>query len=82
MKSINFEFLRPERPLLADLGGSTETYAHSDLLRALVKVRVFLEAVMDYLYSRHALRPAPDGSLPWSRIWRSLRSVIPILAHW
>lgn len=55
MKSINFEFLRPERPVLADLAGFAETYAHSDA-RAMVKVRVFPEDVVDYLYHRRTVR--------------------------
>ena len=55
MKSINFEFLRAQRPVLADLGGFAETYAHADAQSAMVKVRVFLEDVVDYIYLRHKL---------------------------
>lgn len=55
MKSINFEFLRTERPVLADLAGFAETYAHADAPSAMVKVRVFLEDVVDYLYRLKSL---------------------------
>ncbi len=55
MKSVNFEFLRAQRPLLADLAGFAESYAHADAPSAMVKVRVFLEDVVEYLYRKHTL---------------------------
>ena len=40
MKSLNFEFLRPSWPQLAELGGFAESYAHPDPASSLVKLRV------------------------------------------
>ena len=43
MKSQNFEFLRPRRPVLADLAAFAEEYAHSDPASSLIKQRGFIE---------------------------------------
>jgi type I restriction enzyme R subunit len=43
MKSINFEQLRDRWSELADLAGFAESYAHSDPIAALSKLRMFCE---------------------------------------
>lgn len=53
MQSLNFEFLRPHAALLADLGGFAEKYAFSDPDSAAVKLRKFLEELVEQLYQRH-----------------------------
>src|ERR1041385_3326115 len=58
MKSINFEFLRPSFPELADLGGFAERYTFADPSSALVKLRMFAEAMVSAIYSHHKL-PRP-----------------------
>jgi type I restriction enzyme R subunit len=54
MKSINFEFLRPTWPDLAGLGGFAESYAHSDPIGTMGKLRVFCEQTAKFI--RHELR--------------------------
>jgi len=49
MKSHNFEFLRPKRPVLADLAAFAESYATSDPASSLVKQRAFVEHVVSQL---------------------------------
>jgi type I restriction enzyme, R subunit len=58
MKSLNFEFLRPSFPELADLGGFAERYSFSDPSSALIKLRVFAETMVSAIYSQHQL-PRP-----------------------
>ncbi len=55
MQSLNFEFLRPHIPLLADLGGFAEKYAQSDPQSAAVKLRNFVEDIVEQLYLRNRL---------------------------
>lgn len=50
MQSINFEILRKERPVLADLGGFAELYANSDPSSALMKLRNFGEQITKSIY--------------------------------
>jgi type I restriction enzyme, R subunit len=56
MKSQNFEFLRPARPVLADLAGFAERYAHEDPASSLIKQRSFVEHVVANLYESYNLR--------------------------
>ena len=58
MKSINFEFLRPNWPELAGLGGFAEAYAHSDPVGAILKLRVFCEQVVEWIHHNQRL-PKP-----------------------
>ena len=55
MKSINFEFLRNQRPVLADLGAFAEQYAHTDKESALVKLRIFAETMVSSIYTENNL---------------------------
>ncbi len=50
MKSLNFEFLRPYWPVLAELGGFAESYAHPDPGSSLVKLRSFGEQLALWIY--------------------------------
>lgn len=61
MKSINFEVLRDKWPELASLGGFAETYSHTDPSSALVKLRAFVESLVDRIYRFHEL-PRPYQS--------------------
>ena len=57
MQSINFEFLKPNWPELAQLGGFAEAYAHDDPIGAITKLRIFCEQTVRYLH--HKLRLPP-----------------------
>jgi type I restriction enzyme R subunit len=54
MQSINFEFLKPKWPELAGLGGFAESYAHSDPIGAISKLRAFCEQTAKTVH--HELR--------------------------
>jgi type I restriction enzyme R subunit len=56
VKSLNFEFLRSNRPYLADLGGFAEQYLHADPASALIKLRLFAESMVNDFYSALGLR--------------------------
>src|SRR5690349_8567006 len=49
MNSINFEFLRPNWPELAGLGGFAEAYAHHDPIGAIGKLRTFCEQAAKFI---------------------------------
>jgi len=52
--SLNFEFLRRENvAVLADLCGFAEKYAHPDPPSAVVKLRLFAEGIVEYLYQKY-----------------------------
>jgi type I restriction enzyme R subunit len=57
MQSINFEFLKPHWPDLAQVGGFAEAYAHDDPIGAITKLRIFCEQTVRYLH--HKLRLPP-----------------------
>jgi type I restriction enzyme, R subunit len=63
MKSHNFEFLRQERPVLADLAAFAERYAHEDPASSLIKQRSFVEQVVAAIYERYRLRPPDSDNL-------------------
>ena len=58
MKSFNFEFLRPQWSELASLGGFAETYAHTDAVGAIGKLRSFCEQVAEWIHGNNRL-PKP-----------------------
>ena len=59
MKSLNFEFLRSKWPELAGLGGFAESYAHSDPIGSLSKLRQYGEELVKWIY--HEVRlPIPQ----------------------
>ena len=59
MKSRHFEFLRERRPELAELGAFAGQYTESDPNGALVKMRRFIEQVVESIYDAKHL-PKPD----------------------
>jgi type I restriction enzyme R subunit len=64
MKSLNFEFLRADSPELASLAGFAEQYAFADPPSALVKLRTFLEQLVEGIYDRLGLqRPVQPNLL-------------------
>jgi type I restriction enzyme R subunit len=58
MRSTNFEFLRSRHPVLADLAGFAERYAHPDPSGSLIKQRSFIEHLVGLVYEAYRL-PAP-----------------------
>jgi type I restriction enzyme R subunit len=66
MESLNFEFLRPKYPELADLGGFAEAYAVSDPASAGVKLRAFAELLTGAIYERFQFpRPLETEFVKW-----------------
>jgi type I restriction enzyme R subunit len=63
MKSINFEFLRERWPELASLGGFAEQYAVSDPASAMVKLRLFVESMIQRIYDEKGLQRSLSTSL-------------------
>lgn len=63
MQSINFEFLRPDAPDLAELGGFAEHYAHTDPTSAVVKLRTLAERMVHDIYRDNALPIPPQPNL-------------------
>lgn len=59
MESVNFEFLRTRWPHLAELGAFAERYCHDDPPSALVKLRVFTEQMLLWIFDA-AKFPKPD----------------------
>lgn len=62
MKSKNFEFLRPEHTILADLGGLAEAVLFVDPGSALTRLRGFAEEVTRTLYKLENLPRLPQAS--------------------
>ena len=62
MKSTNFEFLRPENELLANLGGLAEAVLHIDAGSALTRLRGFAEEVTKVIYQKEQLPRLPQAS--------------------
>jgi type I site-specific restriction endonuclease len=63
MKTINFEFLKPDWKALANIAGFAEQYVHADPASALVKLRQFCEQVVEHIYAQHGLRKPYQCSL-------------------
>jgi type I restriction enzyme R subunit len=55
MESLNFETLRTHYPELADLGGFAEEYVYSDPAGAVVKLRIFGQALTHAIYAHYKL---------------------------
>lgn len=77
MQSINFEFLRPKWPQLAGLGGFAESYAHSDPVGAIAKLRIYCEQVVEWLTSELRLPKPPRATLIELLDNPSFRDVVP-----
>jgi len=55
MQSQNFEFLRKGNSELADLAGFAESYAFTDPVSSLVKLRTFAEFLVKAIFAHHRL---------------------------
>src|SRR5688572_13320255 len=77
MKSVNFEFLRARRAVLADLAGFAERYAHEDPASSLIKQRSFVEHVVGAIYERYHLRPPYSDNLNDLMNEQSFRQSVP-----
>lgn len=62
MKSVNFEFLRPENNLLAKLGGLAEAVLHIDPGSTLTRLRSFAEELTKAIYNEEQLPRMPQSS--------------------
>ena len=62
MRSSNFEFLRDQWPELSDLGGLAEQYTHPDAESAMVKLRLFGEALVGSVHHHLRLPRLPHSS--------------------
>ncbi len=62
MKSINFEFLRPQNEVLANLGGLAEAVLHIDPGSALTRLRNFAEELTKTIYKEERLPRLPQSS--------------------
>ena len=62
MKSINFEFLRPENNVLADLGGLAEAVLHIDPGSTLTRLRAFAEELTKTIYKKEVLPRLPQAN--------------------
>lgn len=63
MRSLNFEFLREGNRELADLAGFAESYAFSDPVSALVKLRMFAEFLVKAVFAHHRLEHTFQSNL-------------------
>lgn len=61
MQSLNFEILRNKWPELAELGASAEYYGYSDPQSAMLKLRCFVEIIVNNIYN--------DLTLPFEKNW-------------
>lgn len=77
MKSINFEFLRPKWPELASLGGFAESYAHTDPIGSISKLRVFCEQVVQWIHFNQRLEKPYQANLIDLLENQPFRDVVP-----
>ncbi|MCZ2722399.1 DEAD/DEAH box helicase family protein [Marinomonas sp. 15G1-11] len=63
MKSQNFEFLRPENEVLANLAGLAEAVLHIDPGSALTRLRAFAEELTKAIYKEECLPRLPESTL-------------------
>ena len=55
MQSVNFEFIRPHRPEIADLGGFAEYHLYTDPSSSLIKLRALAEQAVKIIYHMERL---------------------------
>lgn len=63
MQHSNFSFLEREFPILFNIGGAAEYNLYSDPTVSLLKLRVFEEKMVDYLFEEHNLDKPYDNTL-------------------
>jgi len=72
MKSENFEFLRPESDLLANLGALAEAVLHIDPGSALTRLRGFAEELTKAIYKKEEVLPR----LPQSTFYELIKNPV------
>jgi len=77
VKSINFEILRKERSIIADLGGYAEHYAYSDPSSALVKLRSLAEQLTKAIYWELRLQKPEDTEFAKRLTAPAFRQAVP-----
>lgn len=77
MKSLNFEILRKERSVIADLGGYAEHYAYSDPSSALVKLRSLAEQLTKAIYWELRLEKPEDTEFVRRLTAPAFRQAVP-----
>nr|WP_321265401.1 DEAD/DEAH box helicase family protein [uncultured Sulfurimonas sp.] len=77
MESVNFEILRKDRPILADLGGFAEQYAHADPASALVKLRTLAEQLTKAIYWELRLEKAQGATFDELLRTKPFESAVP-----
>jgi len=63
MKSLNFEFLREQWPQLASLAGFSELYSCTDAVSSLIKLRSYIEQMVEVVYEQFGLQRPFNPSL-------------------
>ncbi len=76
-KSINFEILREQWPKLSKFGGLSEQYVHTDPESALIKMRSFVEHLVEWLYLFHNLPLTYQPKLFDLLILDAFKEVVP-----
>jgi len=79
MESINFEFLRERWPELASLGGFAEQYVASDPASAMVKLRSFVESMIQRLYEEKGFSKPLTTSLHDLMTTPAFKAAIPLV---
>ncbi len=77
MRSTNFEFLRAKWPELASLGGFAESYAHTDPIGSISKLRAFCEQVVEWIHHDQRLPKPYRANLSDLLENQPFRDVIP-----
>ena len=77
MESVNFEFIRADRPQLADLGGFAEQYAHPDPVGSLVKLRTFGEQITQAIYWELRLSKPDDRKFALMLTHKEFTKAVP-----
>lgn len=78
MESINFEILRARWPELASLGGFAEQYSFGDPNSALIKLRLFVEQMVEHIYQTHGFQKPYQANLNDLLNEASFRQAIPV----
>jgi type I restriction enzyme R subunit len=77
LKSKNFEFLRPKWEALAVLAAFAERYADADPGSALVKLRSFVEELVQTVFHLHGLVKPPQANLHDLLTTHSFCQIVP-----
>lgn len=81
MKSLNFEFLRDDFQELSSLAGFAESYAFSDPVSALVKLRTYAEFLVKAVFAHHRLELTYQSNLNDLLNDYSFKSITPAVVQ-